>query len=123
MPRYLLTVSDADAARLERWLGFRLIITPGTGVSEPVDIAGLDAITDEEYQFIGRRLSTSGPLYHAGGPSAHPPVLSPPDREAARSELSKLLGALWRNSPVDRGALDEILRAADAYAAAAGGPG
>jgi hypothetical protein len=68
VPRYLLTVSDADTARLERWLGFRLIITPGTGVSEPVDIAGLDAITDEEHAFIARRLRTSGPLYHAGGP-------------------------------------------------------
>jgi hypothetical protein len=39
--------------------------------------------------------------------------------QAARSELLKLLGELWRNSPVERSALDDILRAADAYAAAA----
>jgi hypothetical protein len=68
MPRYLLTVSDADAARLERWLGFRLIITPGTGVSEPVDIAGLDAVNDDELSQVDARLRTGGPLYHAGGP-------------------------------------------------------
>ena len=116
MPRYLLTVSDADAARLERWLGFRLIITPGTGVSEPVDVAGLDAVTDGELAEVYARLRAGGPLYHATGPTTV-------GREAARSELSKLLGALWRNSPVDRSALDEILRAADAYAAAVGGPG
>jgi hypothetical protein len=36
---------------------------------EPVVIAGLDAITDEEYEVIERRLRSSGPLYHAGGPS------------------------------------------------------
>lgn len=68
MARYLLTVTDADAARLERWLGFRTVITPASGVSEPVTVAGLDAITDEEYEFIARRLRTSGPRYHAGGP-------------------------------------------------------
>lgn len=66
--RYLLTVTDADAARLERWSGFRTVITPAGGGSEPAVIAGLDAITDEEYEFIARRLRTSGPLYHAGGP-------------------------------------------------------
>ena len=89
MARYLLTVTDDDAARLERWLGFRLVITPATGISHGVPVVGLAAVTD---------------------------------REAARSELSKLLGELWRNNPVDRSALAEILRAADVYAAA-GGPG
>jgi hypothetical protein len=86
VPRYLLTVSDADAARLERWLGFRLIITPGTGVSEPVDVAGLDAVTDGELAEVYARLRAGGPLYHATGPTTV-------GREAARSELSKLLGA------------------------------
>lgn len=42
--------------------------------------------------------------------------------QAARSELLKLLGELWRNSPVERSALDDVLRAADAYAAAATTP-
>lgn len=69
MACYLLTVTDADAARLERWLGFRTVIIPVSGGSEPVVIAGLDAITDEEHEFIARRLRTSGPLYHAGGPT------------------------------------------------------
>ena len=80
MARYLLTVTDDDAARLERWLGFRAVITPASGGSEPVAVAGLDAITDEEYEFIARRLRSSGPLYHAGGPSsATPPAVSLPE--------------------------------------------
>ena len=36
---------------------------------KPVEVTGLDAITDDEYEVIGQRLRTSGPLYHAGGPS------------------------------------------------------
>jgi hypothetical protein len=115
--RYLLTVTDADAARLERWLGFRTVILPAAvGAHQPVTIAGLDAITDEEVEFIARRLRTSGPIYHAGGPGRPGPA-AVTGREAARSELSKLLGELWRDNPVARSALDEILRAADAYAA------
>jgi hypothetical protein len=69
--RYLLTITSKDAALLERWLGGRLQVipapdpldTPGT-----VTVAGLDAVTDDEYEVIARRLRTSGPLYHAGGP-------------------------------------------------------
>lgn len=107
--RYLLTITDESAARLEKWLGGAIQLEPmrnqriydpladlrvppddprNSGVGPgylpdnnraeaerrlaalaPVTIAGLDAITDEEYEFIARRLRTSGPLYHAGGPS------------------------------------------------------
>lgn len=79
--RYLLTVTDETAARLERWLGGKLLISPATpdglmgdvlapfmGDVGPAEVAGLDAITDAEYKPIGRRLRTSGPLYHQGGP-------------------------------------------------------
>lgn len=79
--RYLLTITDEDAARLERWLGGALIIgpvmppgltgqilRPFMGDVEPVTVTGLDAITDAEYKSIARRLRTSGPPYHAGGP-------------------------------------------------------
>jgi hypothetical protein len=80
--RYLLKVTDGDAVRLEGWLGGGLQIAPVTpggvlgevlapfmGDIEPVPIAGFDAITDKEYETIARRLRTSGPIYHAGGPS------------------------------------------------------
>ena len=73
MARYLLTVTDSDAARLERWAGGRKVIAPASGIgAEPVTVAGLDAITGEEYEFIARRLRTSGPLYH-GRPAAGKP--------------------------------------------------
>lgn len=68
MAFYLLTVTDADAARLECWLGGGLFLAFAAGAHQPVTVAGLDAVTDEEYEFIARRLRTSGPLYHAGGP-------------------------------------------------------
>lgn len=68
MAFYLLTVTDADAVRLERWLGTGLFLASAAGAHQPVTVAGLDAITGEEYEFIARRLRTSGPLYHAGGP-------------------------------------------------------
>jgi hypothetical protein len=77
--RYLLTITDEDAVRLERWLGGQLVISPVlpggltgeilkpfTGDVEPVTVAGLNAITDKEYKVIARRLRTGGPLYHAG---------------------------------------------------------
>jgi hypothetical protein len=68
MARYLLTVTDDDAERLERWLGTGMFLAAAVGAHQPVTVAGLDAITDEEYEVIARRLRTSGPLYHAGGP-------------------------------------------------------
>jgi hypothetical protein len=80
--RYLLTLTDEAAALLERWLGGALWVTPATAPrADPVPggvllspaprhvtVAGLDAITDAEYEVIGKRLRASGPLYHAGGP-------------------------------------------------------
>lgn len=93
--RYLLKVTDEAAARLESWLGGGLRIVPagpedpladlrvddgfipefnraeaGRRLAriEPVGVAGLDAITDAEYEPIARRLRSGGPLYHAGGP-------------------------------------------------------
>lgn len=96
MPRYLLKVTDEGAARLESWLGGMIRLVPADpadimadlrdpenggvpdrhhaeakrrlAAREPVVVAGLDAITDEEYETIAPRLRTSGPLYHAGGP-------------------------------------------------------
>lgn len=68
MARYLLTVADADAARLERWLGGGLFLASAAGAHQPVTVAGLDAVTDEECEVIARRLRTAGPLYHAVGP-------------------------------------------------------
>ena len=68
--RYLLTITDEDAVRLERWLGGRLSLAP-LAVGRSVTVAGLDAITDEEYEFIGRWLSSSGPLYHAPPKAPH----------------------------------------------------
>lgn len=88
MPRYLLTMSAAQAAKLEAMLGSAVVITPAVAGDVPghaqgppgrwpprAVVAGLDGITDEEYEVIARRLRTSGPLYHAGGP--------PGTREAA----------------------------------------
>jgi len=106
--RYLVTLTDEGAARLEKWLGSKVQLISFTGTTDPladlryteaycrlhdapelagavpdyhraeadrrlarlapVDVQGLDAITDEEYEFIARRLRTGGPLYHAGGP-------------------------------------------------------
>jgi hypothetical protein len=68
--RYLITVTDANAARLESLLGGGLLITsmPG-GPNMGVPIAGLDAVTSDETRPVHDRLRTRGPLYHAGGPS------------------------------------------------------
>jgi hypothetical protein len=70
---YLLTVTSENAASLERWLGGALKIGPGrpgerNGADISVLVAGLDAITGEEYEVIAKRLRTSGPLYHVRGP-------------------------------------------------------
>lgn len=70
--RYMIKLTDEAAWTLEGWLGGRLQIVPAAdplGTPGAVSIAGLDAITDEEYEVIGKRLRSSGPLYHAGGPS------------------------------------------------------
>lgn len=69
--RYLLTMTDRDAGLLERWLGGEIHIGPGEAPIVAVPVAGLDAITDEEYEVIAGRLRSSGPIYHAGGPGAH----------------------------------------------------
>lgn len=97
MPRYVITVTDEDAARLEKWLGGRIIIMPaydpgldllaGLRTAEgfvpdgkravadeilekvrPAGLTGVDAVTDEELTFLDDRLKAGGPLYHAGGP-------------------------------------------------------
>jgi hypothetical protein len=72
--RYLLTITDEDAVRLERWLGSVLIIGPAQLQREGAAcfVTGLYPVTDEEYEVIGRRLSSSGPLYHAAGSSGRP---------------------------------------------------
>jgi hypothetical protein len=69
--RYLLTITDEDAARLEKWLGGALIIGPAHLQREGAAcfVAGLDAITEVEAELIARRLSAFGPVYHAGGPA------------------------------------------------------
>lgn len=47
--RYLLTVTAADAARLESWLGYQLQIAPsGLAGGAGIPIAGLAAVTEEE---------------------------------------------------------------------------
>jgi len=73
MPRYLISLTQANAALLEAQSGTRGEIVPSTGsLSDKRDgaiISGLDAITDEEYAPIRERLATGGPLYHAGGPT------------------------------------------------------
>jgi hypothetical protein len=71
MASYLLTVTDAEAAHLEKWLGGVLVIGPAhlQRHGAAAFVASLDAVTEEETAPIRARLSASGPLYHAGGPS------------------------------------------------------
>lgn len=73
MPRYLIGMTQANAAVLEQLLGGRVEIVPSTGAltdkRDGAIISGLDAITDEEYDPIRARLATGPPLYHAGGPT------------------------------------------------------
>jgi hypothetical protein len=99
--RYLINVTEADADRLESWLGSKVQIVPflpeedlladlrvGDGhvpdynLAEadrrlervrPVDITGLDAVSEEEVASIKQRLRSGGPLYHAGGPGKRRP--------------------------------------------------
>ena len=98
MPRYLISVTEANAAKLESWLGSKVQIVPFLGDPpedfltdlrvedghipdyhraeadrriarfSPVDIAGLDAVTDDELAPILARLRTGGPIYHVKGP-------------------------------------------------------
>jgi hypothetical protein len=65
--RYLITVRDEDAGKLEMRLGGALYVA-WTRPAGNVLIAGLDAVSDDELTEIDERLRTSGPLYHAGGP-------------------------------------------------------
>lgn len=73
MPRYLISMTQANAARLEAQLGGRIEIVPSTGaLSDKRDgaiISGLDAITDGEYEPVRARLASGVLLYHAGGPT------------------------------------------------------
>ena len=100
MARYLILVTDENAARLESWLGSKVQLVPFRGDEpvdlladlragedghipdyeraeadrrlariKPVDIAGLDAVTDEDVAPALERLRTGGPIYHAGGPT------------------------------------------------------
>lgn len=89
MARYLLTIADKHAAELESLFGSGLVIVgwapdPAWRDSicrEPhaVNVAGLDAITDEEYAPIHHRLVSGGsPHYHAGGPGRRS-VMPPED--------------------------------------------
>jgi len=63
--RYMITLTDEAAAELESWLGGAVWIT---NQRTELQIAGLDAIDDTEYEVIARRLRHGGPLYHHGGP-------------------------------------------------------
>lgn len=72
MPRYLISLTDANAARLEALLGGRIKIEPSYGplADEPgIVISGLDAVFGYELQAVDERLRTSGPRYHHGGPT------------------------------------------------------
>jgi hypothetical protein len=60
----MITLTQEHAALLEKQLGGMVRI----GGDVLVPVAALDGITDDEYEFIARRLRTGGPLYHAGGP-------------------------------------------------------
>jgi hypothetical protein len=98
MPRYVITVTDKDAARLEKWLGGRVIIMPAydpgldllaslrtaeglvpddkRAVADeilekvrPAGLAGIDAVSDAELRSVDARLRTGFAIYHAGGPA------------------------------------------------------
>jgi hypothetical protein len=60
--RYLLTVTDEEARHLEKWLGGTLVIGPAHLQREGAAcfVAGLDAITDEEYEAFARQRDSSG---------------------------------------------------------------
>ncbi len=70
--RYLLTVTDESATYLEAWLEYGLKICPMGYHPGAVTVAGLDAVTDEEYEFIARRMSSSGYYERAGASSGRP---------------------------------------------------
>lgn len=82
----MLRVRDDDAARLESWLGGRLLIVPAGArmhFVQPVTVAGLDALTGAEVTVIDARLSAGRPEYHA------------PAREAANeTQLDRALAAV-----------------------------
>lgn len=69
MPRYVIELISGNARRLENWLGGPLEIGP-VGDPGAALVASIDAITDEEYQPIGERIASDGPLYHRGGAEA-----------------------------------------------------
>jgi hypothetical protein len=138
MPQYLLTVSDKDARLLESWLGSQVILAPAHGdgadpladlrVSDghvpdyhraeagkrlaalgPVPVAGLDAITVIESALARERLSRSGPLYHAGGPSG----VMPPEPANAYEAASQRLAAATENHRLALIASGRIIQQAD----------
>jgi hypothetical protein len=78
MPRYVISLTPANARRLERWLGGPLEIGP-EGHPGAAAITSLDAITDEEFAIVQDRLNNSGPLYHHGG-AAFADAAEPPGR-------------------------------------------
>lgn len=74
MPRYLISVPENLAAVLESWLGGPVVIGPEiTPVDHPgwnIRISSLDAVLEDgELAAVDERLRTSGPRYHAGGPT------------------------------------------------------
>jgi hypothetical protein len=90
MAKYLLTVPDQLAWRLERWLGCALQIAP-PGMADGVPVAGLDAVTEDEIAAVTARLAAGGPQYHAGGPGH--PLIADPSRPLSESEQVR-----WREA-------------------------
>lgn len=94
MPRYLITMTEANAARLEALLGGRIAIVPSYGpladaeARGEVTISGLDAVFPGEMDDVEQRLRTSGPRYHHGGPGMRPAAVKvrPVHRHAAMAE-------------------------------------
>lgn len=74
MPRYLISLTDAGAEKLEAMLGGRIEIVRSPGGLRDAEerdcaiIAGLDAVTEEEAAPIRGRVASRGPLYHVKGP-------------------------------------------------------
>jgi hypothetical protein len=69
MPRYLISLTDENAAKLESRLGGALRIIPawGDSFSGPL-IASLDAVADKELEPVLDRLAAGVSMYHHGGP-------------------------------------------------------
>lgn len=59
-----------DAQKLERMLGGAISVVPMIGGAPgSVRVTALDAVFPDELSEVIERLRTSGPRYHAGGPT------------------------------------------------------